>query len=452
MKKVYFKGYINYKNDNYTFSYNNGRLELIKVKHTLSPINQYIYIDYLKGFTIDGFDIIFYINKKCHFWNESYTCMPQIIFVSNDSSMNLSDSKFDSLCFIGGSINRFYSNRNMIKLKDDVELSQGIEFEFKSPEETKISEKATIDGINLEFELSNVKPGWRDDGIFTFDEYNSMLRLKYDKSISIEALVPNIISIQKLMQFCSNRKIITFNTVHIESKNIDGKFEKKVLVFIPPIEDNEINKYMIEYDTISGNINQIFEYFNKSEYVLENIPRDNKEFNIISNKDFSSSVSCFQATYNIVNANKNVDSSNEELNELKLELQKLFDNLNQKYTGVSSRKRKYLSRFNHIIQSSDLKIENILISEIKEHDYLLECLNYKFRDKINELGIEASCEQSISKRDDITHEDLVELNEIDVGIYFLIVKLNYIMILEYCNVDKEKIKKCIEHLSIREII
>lgn len=453
MKKIFLKGYIEYEKDNYTFNYGNGKLELINVNHSPSPLKEYKFIEWLKGFTIDGFDIYFYINKKCYFINGTYTCLPQIIFISNSPGIEFSEFKFDSLCFKGETINRFYSNRNMIKIKNKQgEKKLKAELEIKKSEDTIVSENAIINGISLDFELSNINPGWRDDGIFTFNEYDSLLRLKYKKPLCIEKLTPNIVSIQKLMQFCSNRKIINYSEVYLEAKDSSDNYSKKALIFIPPIVDNIINKNMIEYDVIKGKISKIFEFFDKSEYVLETLPADNKEYSIVDNKGFSSKVSCFQSTYETIDSGEEVDTSNTTLIDLKKELKCVFNDLDEKYKGKDKQKRKYLSRFDHIIQTSDLKIENILINEIEKHNYLLECIQYPLRDKIKEIGLDDACENAIDKRDRITHKELVEFDMADVGIYKIMNKLNHILILEYCGIEKEKTQKCIEYLSVREII
>ena len=69
MKKVYLKGYINSEENSYTFIYENNRLTLISIKNKLTFFNEYKYVEYFKGFTLNGFDIIFYINDNIYYKN-----------------------------------------------------------------------------------------------------------------------------------------------------------------------------------------------------------------------------------------------------------------------------------------------------------------------------------------------------------------------------------------------
>lgn len=63
---------------------------------------------------MDGFDIVFYINR-IYYKDGSFICSPRCIFISRNKVYNLIEMKFDALRFSGGLINRFFSNRNMIE-------------------------------------------------------------------------------------------------------------------------------------------------------------------------------------------------------------------------------------------------------------------------------------------------------------------------------------------------
>ena len=70
MRKVFIKGYINYDNENYTFIYEDEKLTLISVENHQTFFNEYKYVDEFIGFTVDGFDIVFYrmyqrLNIQC---------------------------------------------------------------------------------------------------------------------------------------------------------------------------------------------------------------------------------------------------------------------------------------------------------------------------------------------------------------------------------------------------
>ena len=67
MKNIYVKGYINYENTSYTFSYENKKLTLINIENKQSFFSEYKYVEFFKGFTVDGFDILFYINNDIYY-------------------------------------------------------------------------------------------------------------------------------------------------------------------------------------------------------------------------------------------------------------------------------------------------------------------------------------------------------------------------------------------------
>ena len=54
-------------------------------------------------------------------------------------------------------------------------------FKFKTPEETISEEKVYLNGTETIFELSIKQAGWKDDGSITFNDYDSNLRIKYDR-------------------------------------------------------------------------------------------------------------------------------------------------------------------------------------------------------------------------------------------------------------------------------
>ena len=90
MKNIYVKGYINYENTSYTFSYENKKLTLINIENKQSFFSEYKYVEFFKGFTVDGFDILFYINNDIYYKNGCYICSPRcIIFLRNSEYVHL---------------------------------------------------------------------------------------------------------------------------------------------------------------------------------------------------------------------------------------------------------------------------------------------------------------------------------------------------------------------------
>ena len=219
--------------------------------------------------------------------------------------------------------------------------------------------------------------------------------------------------------------------------------------------DKEINKEVLDYELLEGHLNDIFNCLEKSDYVFSIIPEDNKSFGIISNKDYCSVFSCFQSIYQYIHGNdENMDEISEEskLLEIKDEVLPCLKEVRSKYIGKDRIKREFVERFIHIIETANLKLEKCINIEFEKNGYILESLYYERRHKIKNKGILEAVKHAISDRDDITHNKTIRLDDISIGIYEMIYKLNYVMILNYIGIENEKIEKTIKHLSITNII
>lgn len=201
MKNIYVKGYINHENEGYTFNYEDKKLTLINIENKQSFFSEYKYVEFFKGFTLDGFDIIFYINNNIYYKDGCYICSPRCIIFSRNKEYRLDEIRFDALRISGGTLNRFYSNRNMI----DFDIKEEGYFKFKNIEETISEENVNLNGEDTKFELSIMKPGWKDDGIITFNNYDSLLRIKYSSGIDYISSIKDLNSVDKFFKFCANR-------------------------------------------------------------------------------------------------------------------------------------------------------------------------------------------------------------------------------------------------------
>ena len=82
MKNIYIKGYINSEENRYTFIYDNNKLTLISIENKTTLFNEYKHVEYFKGFTLDGFDIIFYINNNVYYKDGCFICSPRCILIA----------------------------------------------------------------------------------------------------------------------------------------------------------------------------------------------------------------------------------------------------------------------------------------------------------------------------------------------------------------------------------
>lgn len=359
--------------------------------------------------------------------------------------------KFDTLRFSGGILNRFYTNRNMIEF-DPKEKDY---FKFKEVEETISEEYVNLNGHKTQFEFSIMKPGWKDDGSITFNNYDSLLRIKYETAKDYKSIIKDVNSVDKFFKFSANRVDISFDEAFLELKKDDDKFEKAVEIIIPYMTNNEINKDLLDYVIFKDYLDQIFKFLDNCDYIFSIIPDNNKSFGNISNKDYCARFSCFESIYQYVHGNKNeLGISKEELSleEVKEEILPLLRTLDDKYNGNNKTKRDFIKRFIKIISTANLKLEKCIFNELGEKDFILESIYYKRRNEIKEYGLFASVKKAVDDRDDITHNNTVRLDGISIGIYEMLLKLNYAMIMDYIGVPVETYGDRIQYLSLRNII
>ena len=88
-------------------------------------------------------------------------------------------------------------------------------------------------------------------------------------------------------------------------------------------------------------------------------------------------------------------------------------------------------------------------NEFAKNEYLIEVLNCDIKKAVMQKGIKDSISYAIENRDYIAHENTVNFDDVSVGVYQIIYRLNYIMILTYVGIDKGKIKTIIQLLSNR---
>ena len=359
--------------------------------------------------------------------------------------------EFETLRLSGGIVNRFYSNRNMIEF----DPKQKDYFKFKDIKETISEEKVKLNGNKTTFEFSIMKPGWKDDGIITFNNYDSLLRVKYDTSNDYKSIIKDLNSVDKFFKFSANRVNISFDEIFLEIKSDESKYVKAVEVIIPYMTNNEINKDMLDYTIFKEHLNEIFNFLDNCDYIFSIIPDDNKTFGTISNKDYCAGFSCFESIYQYVHGNKGKSEISKEelvLEDVKEEILPLLESLDEKYKGNNKTKREFIKRFINIISNANLKLEKCISNELDKKEFILESIYYKRRNEIKNNGIFDSIKKAVQDRDDITHNNTVKLDGISIGIYEMVLKLNYVMIMDFIGVPIEIYSDRIQYLSLRDII
>ena len=115
-------------------------------------------------------------------------------------------------------------------------------------------------------------------------------------------------------------------------------------------------------------------------------------------------------------------------------------------------KRDFVKRFINIINNANLRLEKCIINELENNCFIIESIHYKIRNEIKENGIKESVKKAVKDRDEITHNNTLKLDSISIGIYDMLLKLNYAMILEYVGVANDIYSEKIKYLGIVNII
>lgn len=451
MTENFSRGYIYKGSEKFTFCYENGILTLVSFNENSKPSDDYFgkpeNIKYFEGYTLYHHYIAFYIDNNVRRYNGSYRCRPRCVILSKVQGLDFSDYNFGSVCIEGGIISSFYSNHRIISF-DDV-WKQKYDFISKSREETISRESVDLNGINTEFELSISPFVWMyNDFNAPCKTGNSFLEVKYPNGRNYKEIIEDLIKIKDFFDFCANLKNYCFDNISLLKIDNTGNKSKIADIIIPsmPKTDDE-GLYVLNYDLFSGKLNKVFEFFNKSKYIFSTISEDNVARNRFDNHKLCAVISCFQSIRRIVykNIDKEIKTKDEiALDEVKQDVLPILETVLANYTG---RKRKCLRSFINMIEKSDFNLEKSACMEFRANGYLLEVLHPDVKKAIEKKGIEDSINYVIKKRDCITHEDIVDLDDILEGVYQIIYRLNYIMILTYAGIDKSKIKAIIFKLA-----
>ncbi len=444
MEEISLKGYITFETKDYTFIYENKKLTLISIEEENHPFAKHINISCFEGYTIDGFNVVFFINDYAYYCNGCYVCIPSYILLSQIKTLNIKEERFNALKITGDTINRFYSNYHRVEFdpKEDNYLKVHEYKDSKSEEEVELNKNKTI------FEFSIKGSGFTDDGIITIDNYDSLLKIKYNNERTFEEIIKDINTVVNFFKFCSNRYNVSFKDIFLESK----EKENAVKIYIPCMINAVINKNMLTYESVGNKISPIINFLTDYNYIFSIITEDNKPFGSLSNKDYCATFSCFESIYGVIKNEKNSDILNDydnKLKEIKDEIIEKITEMEQKYKGKDAKKRQFIMHFMTIVSNSNLRLEKSIANEFESNKYVIESLDKNIKDEINKYKIDNAIIHAVRDRDNITHNDMVKLDNISTGIYEIVYKLNYIMILSHANITQGVIEDAINNLSFK---
>lgn len=450
-----FTGYIEYKGKDYTFHYKDNYLTLIIIDQTKDTDHKSYFfrtnekIDFFKGYTSDGFAVSFYIDGNVSKWYGTYRCYPKLAFLSKNQSCELDSTKYDSIKFVGGLVDKFYSNKYIFK-STSIDLHEKKLIEFRNASETKHEEKVIIDGKKSIFQISVANMGWKNDGSISFTSIPSVIRLILNKSMKYEEFINQIITVNNLLMFCSNRRNVKYDKIIIETKK-DDVFYESIMVHIPLPEDNVITKNMIDYLKLENKLNKLIKVLSDVNYLMYRIPESEKELSTISAGNYTDAFSCYQSVYNYINMKDGIVCDQPELNDVKKEMVEALKIISDKYKGKDSKKRGFADLYINRISSSKFTLENMIIKGIEDNEFLLDTLPDKSYKEIM-FNYKEAVNLAVKDRDFITHDDVFAPSDTDIAVYMVLERLIYIFVMKKIGINKKDREKIVRLISNGRII
>lgn len=459
MKNYVLRGHLEFEEKEYTFLYEDGKLTLISTDvgvyggfnfNCRERINAY-----LEGVTLSGNFVVFLVEDLAEYdrHKNHYVFFPTLVLIDNgDIISNTMKEKYDSLYLSGGILNYFFGNYHMIdvpEVKDD-----SVVINKKKMKETEREESVNILNIDSIWQLSISEAGYNfDNRSYVFGTYDTLLRVKFTNETSYKDIIQYFYAILNFFRVISNRynNDVCFNEIYLETLTENKKYRKSVIVLAPCMIDKKPIKYCISYDSISGKINALMNFIKDFDYIFQNMPKSDEDFNHVSAKDYSSIMSCFQALYSFTN-NEEPGITEEEKETIEVVRKDILKAMNDKLPLYSGDNKVFLERLIHLVESANTKLSKMLKLKIKENEFLIDTLYAEERNYFKSSKLKELCDRAVRLRDDITHNGAVKLDEFAVAMYVLIYRLIYAMMLDYIGLSKEQIHDIINSLRRRSVI
>ncbi len=220
--------------------------------------------------------------------------------------MLLSNTKFKTLKFTGGIVNKFYSNKKIFDNWNDYIINNRT-IRFKNLKETVSSENICIDCKKAIFEISVSEPSWFDNGSISIGNIDSVIRLIYKREWKIEDLLNSVLKMRNLFFFCLNRRYFAFDKISVEIEDKDNKYIEVANLYIRGSEDIKEPKHMLNYQLIEGNINKLLKILDEVKYITYKIPKNDNEYISVTATSYAHTFSAFQSIYNYCNKNNIIE-------------------------------------------------------------------------------------------------------------------------------------------------
>lgn len=440
MRKT-FKGYLNIDGIEYGFFIDDTRLHLIYLDKTtrhLQPYKQYEY-NCLYGH-LDSLHLVCLIGVKIvtGILGEVVGSVAAIIKGSRNAGEDISIEPFDSIRFMGETVNRFYNHHRIIdNKKTKTNYSDGSAIiSIKPYSEAVTSHDIKIDNkAKMILSVGYYRQSSTNSEVIA--KVSSGLNIQFEQELLCDKLREKYVHVLNFFRFINFRKNIGFDKIILQRKDEKGVYNV-IAEFIILTEDPNTTVDIhntISFENLNNSIVSIFVSVAQSDRYTLFLPLNDKEAKYVDYQSYINTSACFEYFYSKVYSE--ISEEQALVEECKVLTLKAIEGINHE------------------------KIDE-LVDFIKDYKVCQKSLRVKFKEtlkdkkellkkafpKINlsSKEIKRYAYEFSEQRNKIAHGDTDELTKLKTNPFSITLCLLYIMILEESKVPELNIVEIIKKI------
>lgn len=407
--------------------------------------NEHKHYELIIGKTYDN-HLIYFLDVTVLNKNDKYYACPLAYTVIN---CNIIDWDYDIFNF------------KDIKLKSSaIDSLQNAEYSHKLKQYfIKNENDSDIDSIIRKFEITQGKCelvtryNFISRDINTSINVSSNLNITFNEKTSIIDVYQLVNKINEVFKFVFNRANIAFSSIKLDTEPIkimdafDGKtesdtFQATMYILNQPNEFEARNINQIA-DPILKKFNSLMKVVNKE--IISYYPKNDKDFHYVDVEKFIKVCGTFEREFDNCFP-KWLPTNETDYDNIKQELIKFLDELDDQFKGKNKKARKAISSFKNTVNNTNEKLEKRLKFAFNKFSYCLEPRfeNYCKNVNLKDTNINKIFSYFADKRNKYVHtfNDLGFTQE-EIAGFVMVREMVYCMILKQAEFTEEEITEMI---------
>lgn len=361
-------------------------------------------------------------------------------------------NKINKIVFSSPAIDLFVQSNRIVKDKIDYDLKKlSIDVDYGND---------TIKSFVYKNYTYEFYPAWKrshSKDINNILIMNSHLCINSAKYMKTKDILKCYELTEKFLCFVNYRKHILFDKIILnQEEDVDffGDIQKTNVKFELHIASSD-KKYdlaqdnkVLLIDDIYDRINYLFENAINSDFLIQSLPLNENDKNIIDVDKYINVSSSFESEMSKLFSNFKSET-NEKFKNVQKDISQYIKQKIKQQKSKNSKETKYYENILKEINNLDGRLEEKISYALKKYNYIIESdikyykQNYNLEDiKINDLAIAFS-----NKRNYLAHGYKLEsFNKYEIMAYVMIEKICYAIILEQSGLTEEKIKSIIKKM------